>query len=110
MIVQVQLLCRLLLCLAGVVECGRTKYAALPPAERLAIMVALNEVNGAITGEYQVFSDSACVLTVEEQKVAQLLGDARNLYLGLPVEHPMGRDEFCRAIPRLKIVFFIVID
>ncbi|MEG1467446.1 MAG: hypothetical protein RR987_11710 [Hafnia sp.] len=49
-------------------------------------------------GEYQVFSDSACLLTVEEQKVAQLLGDAWNLYLGLPVEHPMGRDEFCRAI------------
>lgn len=33
-----------------------------------------------------------------EQKIAQLLGDAWNLYLTLPVEHPMGRDEFCRAI------------
>lgn len=48
--------------------------------------------------EYQTFSDSACVLTAEEQKVAQLLGDAWNLYLALPVEHPMGKDEFCRAI------------
>ncbi|MFZ5411280.1 hypothetical protein [Enterobacter kobei] len=48
--------------------------------------------------EYPVFSDSTCVLTAEEQKVAQLLGDAWNLYLALPVEHPMGLDEFCRAI------------
>lgn len=48
--------------------------------------------------EHQTFSDSVCVLTAEEQKVAQLLGDAWNLYLTLPVEHPMGRDEFCRAI------------
>lgn len=45
-----------------------------------------------------VFSDSVCVLTAEEQKVAQLLGDAWNLYLTLPVEHPSGREEFCRAI------------
>ncbi|WP_240476008.1 hypothetical protein [Pectobacterium carotovorum] len=52
--------------------------------------------------EYLVFSDSACVLTAEEQKVAQLLGDAWNLYLTLPVEHPMGRSEFCGAIHRCQ--------
>ncbi|EMV2344426.1 hypothetical protein AAB125_002078 [Escherichia coli] len=38
------------------------------------------------------------MLTSEEQKIAQLLGDAWNLYFTLSVEHPMGRDEFCRAI------------
>lgn len=45
-----------------------------------------------------IFSDSICVLTAEEQQVAQILGDAWNQFLTLPVEHPAGRDEFCRAI------------
>ncbi|TBL68164.1 hypothetical protein [Hafnia alvei] len=48
--------------------------------------------------ENLMFSDSICVLTAEEQQVAQILGDAWNQFLALPVEHPAGRDEFCRAI------------
>lgn len=48
--------------------------------------------------KYSYFTDTSCLLTSKEQMVAQLLGDAWNLYLTLPVEHPMGRDEFCRAI------------
>ena len=53
---------------------------------------------GVIMSDSQIFSDSICVLTAAEQRVAQLLGDAWNHYLSLPVEHPAGRDEFCRAI------------
>lgn len=45
-----------------------------------------------------MFTDSVCVLTADEQQVAQLLGDVWNQFLALPLEHPAGRDEFCRAI------------
>ncbi|MCW7307144.1 hypothetical protein OHD05_08505 [Escherichia coli] len=31
--------------------------------------------------KYDYFTDTACLLTSEEQKIAQLLGDAWNLYL-----------------------------
>lgn len=39
-----------------------------------------------------------CEVTDAERKIAQTLGDAWNAYLELPIEHPMERDEFCRAI------------
>ncbi|WP_421057629.1 hypothetical protein [Klebsiella variicola] len=39
-----------------------------------------------------------CDLEVAERDVAQLLGDAWDLYLSLPVEHPNERSEFCQAI------------
>ncbi|QLX99132.1 MULTISPECIES: hypothetical protein [Enterobacter] len=39
-----------------------------------------------------------CYLSVEERDVAQMLGEAWNLYLKLPVEHPNERIEFCQAI------------
>ncbi len=41
---------------------------------------------------------AAAELTDQEAKVAQMLGDAWNEYLKLPVEHPMGQSEFCSAI------------
>lgn len=44
------------------------------------------------------FSDTTCVLTADEQGVAQMIGDAWNAYLLLPVEHPCDKEEFCRAI------------
>ena len=37
-------------------------------------------------------------LTDQEAKVAQMLGDAWNEYLKLPVEHPREQQEFCTAI------------
>lgn len=37
-------------------------------------------------------------LTEHEAKVAQMLGEAWNEYVKLPVEHPMERQEFCTAI------------
>lgn len=39
-----------------------------------------------------------CYLTTAERDVAQMLGEAWNLYLNLPVEHPNERTEFCQAI------------
>ncbi|HHM0700999.1 TPA: hypothetical protein ACREY0_001802 [Yersinia enterocolitica] len=44
------------------------------------------------------YSDTVCTLSADEQRVAQMLGDAWNQYLKLPIEHPCERDEFCRAI------------
>ncbi|WP_145538273.1 hypothetical protein [Yersinia kristensenii] len=44
------------------------------------------------------YTDTICTLLTDEQRVAQMLGDAWNQYLQLPVEHPSERDEFCRAI------------
>lgn len=41
---------------------------------------------------------AAAELTDQEAKVAQMLGDAWNEYLKLPLEHPMGQSEFCSAI------------
>ncbi|MBJ2259094.1 hypothetical protein [Pseudomonas psychrophila] len=41
---------------------------------------------------------AAAELTDQEAKVAQVLGEAWNEYLKLPVEHPMGQKEFCSAI------------
>ena len=41
---------------------------------------------------------AAAELTDQEAKVAQMLGEAWNEYLKLPVEHPMGQKEFCSAI------------
>ena len=41
---------------------------------------------------------AAAELTDQEAKVAQMLGDAWNEYLNLPVELPMGQSEFCSAI------------
>ena len=41
---------------------------------------------------------AAAELTDQEAKVAQMLGDAWNEYLKLPIEHPMGQNEFCSAI------------
>ncbi|SEU02909.1 hypothetical protein [Pseudomonas graminis] len=37
-------------------------------------------------------------LTDREAFIAGLLGGVWNEYLKLPIEHPMERDEFCRAI------------
>ena len=37
-------------------------------------------------------------LTDQEAKVAQLLGDAWNEFLKLPIEHPLEQQEFCVAI------------
>ena len=37
-------------------------------------------------------------LTEQEAKVVQMLADAWNEYMELPVEHPMDRQEFCTAI------------
>ncbi|OVZ75354.1 hypothetical protein [Yersinia kristensenii] len=44
------------------------------------------------------YTDTICTLLTDEQRVAQMLGDAWNQYLQLPVGHPSERDEFCRAI------------
>lgn len=44
------------------------------------------------------YTDTLCTLSADEQRVAQMLGDAWNQYLLLPIEHPCERDEFCRAI------------
>lgn len=41
---------------------------------------------------------AAAELTDQEAKVAQMLGEAWNEYLKLPVEHPMGQKELCSAI------------
>ena len=41
---------------------------------------------------------AAAELTDQEAKVAQMLGDAWNEYLALPIEHPMEQQEFCTAI------------
>ena len=41
---------------------------------------------------------TAAELTDQEAKVAQMLGDAWNEYLKLPIEHPMEQKEFCSAI------------
>lgn len=39
------------------------------------------------------YSDTVCTLSADEQRVAQMLGDAWNQYLKLPIEHPCERDE-----------------
>ncbi|WP_227726211.1 hypothetical protein [Yersinia proxima] len=44
------------------------------------------------------YTDTLCTLSADEQRVAQMLGDAWNQYLQLSIEHPCDRDEFCRAI------------
>ncbi|CNE47899.1 phage-like protein [Yersinia bercovieri] len=44
------------------------------------------------------YTDTLCTLSADEQRVAQMLGDAWNQYLQLPIEHPCERDEFYRAI------------
>ncbi len=41
---------------------------------------------------------AAAELTDQDAKVAQMLGDAWNEYLKLPIEHPMEQREFCSAI------------
>ena len=41
---------------------------------------------------------AAAELTDQEARVAQMLGEAWNEYLKLPIEHPMGQKEFCSAI------------
>ena len=41
---------------------------------------------------------AAAELTDQEAKVVQMLGEAWNEYLKLPIEHPMGQKEFCSAI------------
>lgn len=41
---------------------------------------------------------AAAELTDQEAKVAQMLGDAWNEYMKLPIEHPMEQKEFCAAI------------
>lgn len=72
--------------------------ARMLQAYRIAQAALQTKPFNNIHEKYDYFTDTACLLTSEEQKIAQLLGDAWNLYLTLPVEHPMGRDEFCRAI------------
>ncbi len=72
--------------------------ARMLQAYRIAQAALQTKPLNNIHEKYDYFTDTACLLTSEEQKIAQLLGDAWNLYLTLPVEHPMGRDEFCRAI------------
>jgi len=37
-------------------------------------------------------------ITDDEIRITEMLGRAWDEYLMLPVEHPMDRDEFCRAI------------
>jgi hypothetical protein len=37
-------------------------------------------------------------ITDDEIRITEMLGRVWNEYLVLPVEHPMDRDEFCRAI------------
>ena len=37
-------------------------------------------------------------ITGDEIRITEMLGRVWNEYLMLPVEHPMDRDEFCRAI------------
>ena len=37
-------------------------------------------------------------LTAQEADLANLLGEVWNRYIELPVQHPMERDEFCRAV------------
>lgn len=44
------------------------------------------------------FTNTACTLKPEEQEIAQLLGEAWNLYCKLPLEHPADKQEFCSAI------------
>ncbi|ELI8013272.1 hypothetical protein [Yersinia enterocolitica] len=44
------------------------------------------------------YTDTLCTLSADEQRVAQMLGDAWNQYLQLSTEHLCERDEFCRAI------------
>lgn len=46
--------------------------------------------------------NSAHRLTEDERKLALLLADVWNLFLALPIEHPMDRDEFCRGVHRLQ--------
>ncbi len=74
---------------------ARIALASLEAKPIGAFHIAEQQVDGTSDyikdGEYRL-------LTSEEQKIAQLLGDAWDLYFTLPVEHPMGRDEFCRAI------------
>lgn len=41
-------------------------------------------------------------LTDQEAKVANMLADAWNEYLKLPIEHPMEQGEFCMAIHRVQ--------
>ncbi len=72
--------------------------ASMLQAYRIAQAALQTKPLNNIHEKYDYFTDTACLLTSEEQKIAHLLGDAWNLYLTLPVEHPMGRDEFCRAI------------
>jgi hypothetical protein len=41
-------------------------------------------------------------LTDQEAKVAQLLADAWDAYLKLPIEHPLEQHEFCMAIHQVQ--------
>lgn len=41
-------------------------------------------------------------LTDREAKVAQLLADAWDEYLKLPIEHPLEQHEFCMAIHQVQ--------
>ncbi|WP_278939769.1 hypothetical protein [Pseudomonas helleri] len=41
---------------------------------------------------------AAAELTDQEARIAQMLGEAWNEYLKLPIEHPMEQKEFCSAI------------
>ncbi|AHM71659.1 hypothetical protein [Yersinia hibernica] len=44
------------------------------------------------------YTNTECTLLAAEQQITQMLGDAWNQFLQLPLEHPMERNEFCLAI------------
>lgn len=79
---------------------ARIALASLEAKPIGAFHIAEQQVDGTSDyikdGEYRL-------LTSEEQKIAQLLGDAWNLYFTLPVEHPMGRDDFAGQFIIAKI-------
>lgn len=41
-------------------------------------------------------------ITQHEMQIVEKLSEAWNLFMKLPVEHPMAQDEFCRAIHRCQ--------
>ena len=41
-------------------------------------------------------------MTEQEQDIVEELGNIWNLYLKLPVEHPMAQSEFCSGIHNLQ--------
>ncbi|EAT2295889.1 hypothetical protein EZ628_19585, partial [Salmonella enterica] len=59
--------------------------ARMLQAYRIAQAALQTKPLNNIHEKYDYFTDTACLLTSEEQKIAQLLGDAWNLYLTLPV-------------------------